>query len=1126
MSYTRQVGEAANPSVNGQNNRANVYMLDGVANFETFGNAYAVLRFSTRSRNSSAVAQRLRRIWHGIWRHRQHRHQVRHEPNARSGVLVLEERCAERAPVQPRDDRSVPAESIWRYRRRPDHPQQDVFFGAAQIFRFSTPGASFYNVPTAAQLGGDFSQSGRDIFDPGLTAEDPANPGAFIRPQFANNRIPQSRLDQSILGYLQATGLPQPTVTERAQFNAVDNRSNTVEQEEWQVKVDHHFSASDTAWFRFSKLDQAGQSSGGRAGLVNSNEMDAVNFSGSYVHIFSPSMTGQFQFGRSISDIPTFREFEGLDAAAIAQQAGFPSGIYEYRDGPVLSGISAANYFGGTPVITTNRPANNYQIKGDMSVVKGKHTLRFGGDFMFATMSRTQASHGVTFTEVATADLANSATTGDSVASMILNYAESSSRRNIVESLRFGGNQGVYFQDSWKATPKLTVNLGLRFDYAWVPQYGTVEDGNIYTGNANTDTGQYAVIKVPGPCAELGGAPCIPTPDGSLPENVISVGADSVLFPGRGPMLGPRVGLAYRLSDKTTLRFSAAWCTTTLPVSIRVPAASVATGPTFRLSASESSPNQHRATAPQVTAQNPMLGQSDVPPPTPFNTQWWFVDPEFEQAYSMQWNFGVQHQLMRNTVVEANYVGSGNRDLSLGGRRNTAVTAGPGDPKDRMRFPYMRPTYFEKSIGRSSYNSLQLSMKRSFTNGLAATAAYTWAKSIDIGCSGFFGTEGCSIQNEYDLNGQRSVSANDIPHYFVGSLVYDVPFGHGRRFGSDIPTAADHIIGGWQFNALVNFRGGLPYHVTVPGDIANVGNPWTYIRANIIGDHQLGNPTPERWINTSAFEAPSQFTFGTLGRNTLRPRQRSSFRPVAVQGGIGYRALERPDPRRGVQRVQLHDVQQPGRQSRKCAVRTGHERASAATRVPDGNEDHLLDSFRIRPDSQVPKPRRPSRALRLRILPPSPAKSPLEWAGRCGSLSGAFVCRKTNPFTIADQCLARIPASDPTIRIARREKNSWWSSHPCLPDNIWNDTRGIALDPELPWLGIAWQGRDASVVSDPVCHVTPHVPNAGLLDPRCVPLNELACPRNLADGRIDLELEERKRNSRRQAHRCDGPTYD
>lgn len=893
LSYTRQVGEAANPSVNGQNNRANVYMLDGVANFETFGNAYAVppildaiAEFKVQSHNDSAefgmgsggivnvVTKSGTNEYHGV------------------AFWFLKNDAL--------NARQFNRETIDPFRQNqfggtiggPVVRNKTFFFAATQIFRFSTPGARFYNVPTGAQLGGDFSQSGRDIFDPGQTMEDPANPGAFIRPQFPNNQIPQSRLDQSILGYLQATGLPRPTQTERPQFNAIDNRSRTVDQEEWQVKVDHHFSARDTAWFRFSKLDQAGQSSGGREGLVNSNEMDALNFSGSYVHIFSPSMTGQFQFGRSVSDIPTFREFDGVDAAAIAQQAGFPSGIYEYRDGPVLSGISAANYFGGTPVITTNRPANNYQIKGDISVVKGKHTIRFGGDFMFATMSRTQASHGVTFTELATGDLANSATTGDSIASMILNYAESSSRRNIIESLRFGGNQGVYFQDSWKATPKLTVNLGLRFDYAWVPQYGTVADGNIYTGNANTDTGKYMVIKVPGPCSELGGAPCIPTPDGRLPENVVSVGEDSVLFPGRGAMFGPRVGMAYRVSDTTTLRFSAGVVYDNFAgiyQSARGVGGNWPDVSTQRFGIlSRPTPSNPR---PQVTAQDPILGQSDVPPPTPFNTQWWFVDPEFEQAYSLQWNFGIQHQLMRNTVVEANYVGSGNRDLSLGGRRNTAVTPGPGDPRDRMRFPYMRPTYFEKSIGRSNYNSLQLSMKRSFTNGLAATAAYTWAKSIDIGCSGFFGTEGCSIQNEYDLNGQRSVGANDIPHYFVGSLVYDVPFGRGRKFGSGISTAADHIIGGWQFNTLVNFRGGLPYHVIVPGDIANVGNPWPYIRANLVGDHRLSNPTPERWINTDAFEAPPQFTFGNLGRNTLRPDNvyrfdLSLFKEIAVTEGL------------------------------------------------------------------------------------------------------------------------------------------------------------------------------------------------------------------------------------------------
>ncbi|MCP4249847.1 MAG: TonB-dependent receptor, partial [bacterium] len=212
--------------------------------------------------------------------------------------------------------------------------------------------------------------------------------------------------------------------------------------------------------------------------------------------------------------------------------------------------------FSGTPSIVTNRPADNWQLKGTYTKVMGNHTLKIGGDFMKATMRRQQASHGVTYTRFDTADLAQSATTGDSVASMLLNVANDSSRRDILETLRFGGNIGLFAQDSWKVSQKLTVNLGLRFDYAWVPQYGTVEDGNIFTGNANTDTGQYAVLKTPPSCAQAGAAPCIPTPDGSLPDHVISLDGGT-LISGRGPMWGPRLGLAYRLTDKTALRASA-----------------------------------------------------------------------------------------------------------------------------------------------------------------------------------------------------------------------------------------------------------------------------------------------------------------------------------------------------------------------------------------------------------------------------------------------------------------------------------------------------------------------------------------------------------------------------------------
>ena len=868
LSYTRPVGEAANPSVNGQNNRTNVFMLDGVANFETFGNAYAVppildaiQEFKVQSHNDQAetamgsggtvnvVTKSGTNELHGtVWYF--HKNDAF---NARQFNL---------AKVNPFKQHQYGATA-----GGPIVRNKTFFFGAFQGYRFTRPAQRFYNVPSAAMLGGDFQDAGRGIFDPASTRVGAG--GLFVRDPFVNNRIPSGRIDQSMVDYLRLTNLPQPKQTARPDFNAVDTRNNTIDQEEWQVKVDHHFSAKDMVWFRYSTLDQRNNNTGGREGLVLARGQQAVNMAASWVHIVGPTSTFQVQFGRSYSDIPSNREFLDIDAEAVAQQVGIPSGILQYRDGPVLSGISAGAYFGGTPIISTNRPADNWQLKGNFSKIVGSHTFKVGFDFMKATMRRTQASHGSSFAQFETADLQNTAATGDSIASLLLNAVNSSSRRNILESLRFAGNMGIFVQDSWKVNQKLTVNLGMRFDRAWVPQYGTEEDGNIFTGNANTDTGQYAILMTPGPCSQVGGAPCIPTADGSLPENVFSVNGGD-LIPGRGNMLGPRVGLAYRLTDKTTLRASGGivydnWAgiyQSARGIGGNWPDVSVTR---FGNLNSPTASNLF----PGVGAFDPSLGQSDVPAPNPFNTQWWFVDPEFEQAYSMQWNFGVQHQLADSTVVEVNYVGSGGRDLSLGGRRNTAVTPGPGDPQDRMRFPYMRPTFFEKSIGRNNYNALQFSLKRSFSDGLAATVAYTYGKSIDIGCSGFFGTEGCSIQNEYDLNGQRSISANDITHNFVMSFVYELPFGKGAMDTGS--PGVNAIVSGWQFNGLINFRQGLPYNVVVPGDLANIFNPGTYLRPNLVGNPRKSNPTPEQWIDPGAFAAPSNFTFGNMGRNTLRP---------------------------------------------------------------------------------------------------------------------------------------------------------------------------------------------------------------------------------------------------------------
>lgn len=871
LSYTRSIGEGTNPSVNGQNNRTNVYLLDGVANFETFGNAWAVppiidaiQEFKVQSHNDSAEF--------GMGSGGTVNVATKSGTNEFHGTAfyfgkndAFNARQFNQATVQPFKQHQYGGTL-----GGPVIRNKTFFFGAYQGFRFSSPARTYYNVPTEAMRNGNFSGPGvlgGQIYDPLTTRFDPAS-GLFQRTPFAGNIIPGSRIDRRMVEYINGTKLPLPTGTDQARFNIMNAAARRLNQEEWQVRVDHQFSANDTVWFRYNALSQSDTGPGARHNLINQNQQDSFNMAGSWVHIVSPAATFQLQFGRSISDIPTQTRFEDIPSD-LAQRVGLGNELVQYRLGNIISGFGVADYFGGVPIVAPNRPADNWQLRGNYTQITGSHTLKFGAEFMQATMRRQQASHGVDFTRRETADLARSATTGDAFASFLLNVPNFSTRRNIIETLRFGGNLGMFVQDTWKVTPRLTINAGLRFDYAWVPQYGTVADGNIFTGNANTDTGEYVILKTPPACSPTQMAPCIPTPDGRLPENVRSVDG-GVLFPGRGAMLGPRLGFAYRLTDKTALRASAGMFYDNWAGIYQSMRGIGGTWPDVSVTrlGSLNDPTPQRP-FPALPAQDPSLGATGMPTPTPFNQEWWFVDPNFQQAYSMQWNFGIQHEVFQGTVLEVNYVGSGSRDLSLGGRFNTAVVPGPGDPRQRMRFPYMRPTFFEKSIGRSNYHSLQVGLKRSFRNGLATTVAYTWAKSIDIACSGFFGAEACSVQNEYNLNADRSVSAFNVPHNLVVSWIYDLPFGRGKALAGN--AFVDAVLGGWQLNGLVNLRNGIPYHVTVPGDIANIFNSGTYIRANLVGDHRLANPRPERWIETGAFREPAPYTFGNLGRNSLYP---------------------------------------------------------------------------------------------------------------------------------------------------------------------------------------------------------------------------------------------------------------
>ncbi len=258
-----------------------------------------------------------------------------------------------------------------------------------------------------------------------------------------------------------------------------------------------------------------------------------------------------------------------------------------------------------------------------------------------------------------------------------------------------------------------------------------------------------------------------------------------------------------------------------------------------------------------------------MPAATPFSQSAYFADPNWKNAYSEQWNFGVEHQLTSSLSMSVDYVGSETHRADLGGKYNVAVTPGPGTWQDRSPFPYIAiPSSFDRSWGNSNFHALEVALQRRWSTGLAFTLAYTWSKAIYPGSSGFFAADGQSIENPYDTKRDRGVPGSDIPQNLVMSWVYQLPMGHGRLLHTG-NRVLDYVISNWQWNGITNIRSGQPFNLTVSGDIANTGSSG-YERPDVVGNWHVSNPTPQQWFNTAAFAAPAAFTFGNAGWDVLR----------------------------------------------------------------------------------------------------------------------------------------------------------------------------------------------------------------------------------------------------------------
>jgi hypothetical protein len=208
--------------------------------------------------------------------------------------------------------------------------------------------------------------------------------------------------------------------------------------------------------------------------------------------------------------------------------------------------------------------------------------------------------------------------------------------------------------------------------------------------------------------------------------------------------------------------------------------------------------------------------------------------------------------------------------LDIGGIFNGALTPGPGDPQSRSKFPYIAPTFYDRSVGNGNYNGLQASLDKRYTDGFSYGVAYTFSKAINVGGDGYYGVEGGVPQDAYDpARFDRSVSGLDLTHILSVNMLYAIPVGKGKRFSTG-HNVLDYVLGNWQINNLFQAHSGIAFTPITSSDRANTGQALGYEHLDLVGDPGLSKKTAAEWFNTDAYATPALFNFGNAGRNSVR----------------------------------------------------------------------------------------------------------------------------------------------------------------------------------------------------------------------------------------------------------------
>ncbi|HEU0123970.1 MAG TPA: TonB-dependent receptor [Bryobacteraceae bacterium] len=775
------------------------------------------------------------------------------------------------------------------------------FFGAYEYTKQESPTASTISVPTALQRDGDFSQtfnaSGQlmTVFNPFDTLT--GSGGAVERHPFPGNLVPKSMFDPISVKALSYLPLPNQTgaaFTNTANWFGQGINSSTGHQ--MNFRGDHSFTDTNRLSGRYSQVRSNGTNpnlfgAGNPAYWTGGpNRTLTHSIVADFTHVHSATTLFNFRYGLTYSDFartPLEGQFDvttlGLPAnmrdTAVASQRVFP------RFAP-----EGFQEFGTEPYWIMDRQEGVHHWAGSMTKVWGGHNIKVGGESRFNLLDYNQPgnpSGRFNFARGATCRTLNTCggAEGNGLAGMLVGWATGSEYHIEPKAFSRSAYWGFYFQDDWKLTKKLTVNLGLRYDFD-VPRW---EAQNRYS---YWDLDAQSPVKAAGYDT----------------RGVIKFNDDNRRSPFDSDRNNwqPRVGLAYAATPKTAIRagYGLFYQLSRATVFGRPGTGFTINAPVVWTTDSNATLNRRMSNPfPDGILQPPGSSQGDatllgfnVGTILPSNNR----NPEYHS-----WNFSIQRELPLQSLLELNYTGSRGTHLFMPittlsplnpvywTQGRTALQANVPNPfygqitdarsllsgPTVQAFRLLRPMpqfdgtsvgTAEPARGDSNYHALQLKWEKRFSKGLTALTHYTWSKMIDnvshsSGNVSWLGGS-TSIQNIWDLRGERALSSHDVAHRVVITGTYELPFGTKRKFGSNMHRVANWIAGGWDLSGMALFQSGMPLQVTQSG-----GNIWDGTqRPNLIGDPSTSGRVQDRintYFNPAAFTQPVIDTPGTAPRN-------------------------------------------------------------------------------------------------------------------------------------------------------------------------------------------------------------------------------------------------------------------